>query len=331
MNVRVFGRRGDRGDSPHRGLYARIWCARSAGRIAIPFAAVVLAALLLIGREAIGTTTCDKAKVYLPEVVSLEGSHDFLDWMSDAGTLLLVSRASFDFSRSEIFEISFDGVKWHEKILDISTGPYDSGIALSPNRTHAMFSSTRESSHSESGAWNVWRSSAVHSEDGFVFGAPQIMPWPINSEGNDCCAVFGRSGDLYFASDRDGKWSIYHASYSSGDVDVHILAGDVNRSDGGAWPSFFDRSRNILIFSSIRADGVGGDDLFFAKQTGADWQLLRPSTDTVNKPGYEDSGRIFGQHFYWSSRSSEPDDQPNKELSSVYVIDARCVVDQTEN
>lgn len=211
-----------------------------------------------------------------------------------------LTRASPDFSSSEIFVVSGS----EATRAAISNGGYDAAPAHW-NRG-VLFTSTRE------GGWDLW----FADDDGEL----SRLPEPVNSPASECCSVVLPDGNFLFSSDRGGDWSIYQAVIVPDGYEVRPLAGSVN-SEHGEWPSYVSPDGTLLLFSSIRPDGIGGDDIYVSQLGREGWNLPCLLPEPVNRDGYEDGASIVNGQLIWSARPPEAG-----ALSQIYTWPAHLAL-----
>ena len=257
------------------------------------------------------------ATVYLPEIVSSATHHEALDYYSAEDGYLLFTRASLDYSGSSMHESWIENGERTTAPLTISDSGYDADIAVSPDQSQVVFTSTRISTMNETENWNLWTATSKFGDGRFSFGSPSPLPAPVNSASSECCAVYVSDIEFLFASDRTGNWDIYRAKKSGDDYRVLPIGGDVN-SEHGEWPNQYFSDTGVLLFSSIRPDGVGGDDLYVSRmdEDGFIPPTILPAA--VNSPTYEDNAFFDGAAIFWSSRRQLDDTQPQQ--SDIFVL-----------
>jgi hypothetical protein len=153
------------------------------------------------------------------------------------------------------------------------------------------------------GGLDIWVAERSTPEEGF--GTPVNIGAPINSEYNDFCPSPLRDGHGFlFVSNRPGGCGgsdIYLTRWHpvSGWEEPVNLGCEVNSSADEAGPvlSFAEPGPPTLYFSSARADGVGGSDLYMSQVTGA-WSFgaaaLVPGVNSVYddlQPSLSPNGR----------------------------------------
>ena len=284
---------------------------------------------LFLGVAAVFATGCatpeshkDSATVFLPEIVSSATHHEALDYYSAEDGYLLFTRASLDYAGSSMHESWIENGERKTAPLTISDSGYDADVVVSPHRSVALFTSTRISTMNETENWNLWIAASEFVDGRISFGPPTPLPAPVNSGSSECCAVFVSDTEFLFASDRTGNWDIYRAKKTGDDYRVLAIGGDVN-SDHGEWPNQYVGDTGVLLFSSIRPDGVGGDDIYVSRmdEDGFIPPTILPAP--VNSPAYEDNAFFDGATIFWSSRSQLNDTQPQQSDVFMLGIDAR--------
>mgnify|MGYP001822770868 FL=1 len=162
-------------------------------------------------------------------------------------------------------------------------------------------------------SFNLWR---VPRADG-GWGAPELLPEPVNSEHEEFYPSLTTDGDLYFTSDRPGGLGgedIWWAEWTGdGWAEPENLGPSVN-SPGPEFNSLIAPDGSWLIFGSVREGDAGGGDLHIAFR-GPDGDFL-PSMnmgEPLNSsaldycPALSPDGSIF---FFTSSRVPDGDPDP---------------------
>jgi hypothetical protein len=258
----------------------------------------------------VGTPT-----LMMPGVVSMTGTHESLNWVSKDGATVVFSRANADFTQSDVLIARRNIGKWVTVIAPYSTSIYDADTSLSPDMSSVIFTSTRPTSSEPGESWNIWTATADIGE--LSFGSPKALPFPVNSEHSECCPVFLSNSEFLFSSNRLGSWDIFYAKSTFGEFDAIPLVGAVN-SERGEWPNHWDNAHNVLIMSSTRAGGRGGDDVYWSKSLDGDFGRPMVLAAPINSDGYEDNARVYWGAFYWSSRRKGTSKEPTD--SDVYWL-----------
>lgn len=247
-----------------------------------------------------------------------QGHLSFNAVTSDGGALYF-TRANTDFTESHVFTSRFEDGNLNEAVLaGFSTGHYTSGASLSEDESRVLFTSLSPTGLEQiDDAWNVW--SSTRSISAWSPAVPFAAP--VNSNKSECCAVYMGADEFLFSSERGGSWDIYHAVLdNSGVASVSRLPDTVN-SDHGDWPSSFDPGSGVLLFSSTRPQGYGGDDIYMAKLLDGKWLHAKLLPESVNTAAYEDNA-VLGADGEWMYFSSRRPVGQNSNHSRVYRIKA---------
>jgi hypothetical protein len=142
-------------------------------------------------------------------------------------------------------------------------------------------------------------------------GAPVNAGAPVNSSANDFCPTIARDGHLfYFVSNRAGGCGgddIYTTRLRPDGWDpVANLGCDVNSSGNEASPFPLPESGDgpVLYFSSNRAGGVGGADLYVSESHGGLFGPagLVPGANSTADDGQPNVRRDGLELFFFSTR-----------------------------
>ncbi len=257
-----------------------------------------------------------KAKIFKPGKVSLVGYHESINQIHSKGGFT-ITRADSNFKSSNVYKVNLKSGR------AISHSPIpgeqiynDSGFIRLLGDHRYFFTSNRPTNNSSShDDWNLFTYLQMD-----VPLSKDIKPiQELNTNKSECCLVINEKGNAYFSSNRDESWDIFQAQYSLDSlkfVDIRKVEGLSTEED--EWPSFINPANNLIIFSSIRKSGLGGDDLYFAINESGDWKS-EIFSDKINTASYEDSGLISPdlKYLYFSSRKA--DKHGNKD-SNIYRI-----------
>jgi hypothetical protein len=191
------------------------------------------------------------------------------------------------------------------------------GPAPAPGGSPIYFHSTpRQAGEGTSEEWKIHAATLAGGR-----WIHERLPAPVSSGGRECCVAPAGPGVFYFSSDREGAWEIFRARAEGPERwSVERLPAGVNASKSGQWPSQVTPDERRLLFSSIRSEGLGGDDVYAAFRCGGTWTTPRLLPAPVNSPGYEDGARSSpdGRRLFWSSTRPLP---TGDRSSNVYTIE----------
>lgn len=249
----------------------------------------------------------------LDGVVSRNETHEGPASIDSGRGLFYFTRSNSDFTSSRVWMLPLSGGS--PSVASFSIGPYDAGAAIDPAGATILFTSKRATNDERiPDEWNLWSAAPGASE-------AKPLPPPVNTKASECCAAYDPDGSFLFSSNRDGSWDIFRARRSDEGWSVTKLGGTIN-SVHDEWPSHVSRNGSLVLFSSIRPGGPGGDDVFAAcpDAPGADrWQAQRLAAP-INSEAYEDGAMITpdGRTLLWSSWRARTG---GKALADVYAID----------
>jgi len=148
---------------------------------------------------------------------------------------------------------------------------------------------------------------------GEVWGEPENLGPPINSDKNEYFVSFTRDGTIYFTSAREG---------SHGPIDVwrsRLEAGRYSEPEnlgeainGKEWvnvEAWIAEDESFLLVGAFgHADGPGDSDIFVSYRKEGAFGPLRPLGPSVNTPAREYSPRISlgGRRLFFTSERGMP-------------------------
>lgn len=243
----------------------------------------------------------EEPQILGPGVISTSAFHESVNAISEKQDTLYFSRADKGFERSTLFFSSFVNGKWETPdTLPFSGNHYDAGLSFTPNQTTAFFTSKRPpNKEGLSKAWNIWKVQLKNQS----WGSPEVLDFPINSDSLECCLTMNDQGDAYFASNRSGSWDIYYSQYANESFAQVSKISDAINTTAGEWPSYIVDGGTMLLFSSIRKEGLGGDDLYLSHNNARAWSKPQLLAAPINSSSYEDSPLLSkdGQILLYSS------------------------------
>ncbi|MFC1725270.1 TolB family protein [candidate division KSB1 bacterium] len=279
--------------------------------------------------------------IFAPGIIST-GYHDGSITFSPDGTELFYHFGKLD--RMVILYMKQEGGRWTAPQVASFSGKYRDGEPhFSYDGSKLLFRSTRPPGGigepmEYPDIWFVERS-------GDGWGEPKNAGPLINTAAYDLYPTISKSGDLYFASDRDGGWDIYTAKHVNGELaEPKKLSGAIN-SEFGDWDAYLAPDESYMIFGSNgRPDGLGESDLYisFKKEDGT-WTRSKNMGSQINTSYREVDPYISpdGKYIFFRSNrkvhksfSESPltyDDiikilnNPGNGEADIYWMDARVV------
>lgn len=226
-----------------------------------------------------------------PNIISSSTFHESVNFYNNDKRIIYFTRSDKKFETSTIYSSKHEnGNIWSKpEVLSFSGEHYDAGFSFFSKQETAYFTSKRDPMKKGlSKEWNIWK---VHKNKG-KWSKPEALAYPINSDSSECCFIINEQGQALFSSNRDGSWDIYQVEISNnGFSGLKKLSTNINSSNG-EWPGFINNQGNILIFSSIRKSGIGGDDLYMSQKNGGTWSKPTLLNTIINSTSYDDSPLI---------------------------------------
>jgi len=261
-----------------------------------PIKSVILIVTILSGCE--GTiekepfsNTISEPQLLGPNIISSSTFHESVNFYDSNKRIIYFTRSDTKFKTSTLYSSKHEnGTIWSKpEMLSFSGEHYDAGFSLFSKKETAYFTSKRDPvKKGLSKEWNIWK---VNKNKG-KWTKPEVLAHPINSDSSECCFIANEKGQAFFSSNRDGSWDIYQVEISNNNFNgLKKLDAKIN-SNNGEWPGFINNQGNILIFSSIRKSGVGGDDLYISQKIGETWSKPTLLNTIINSANYEDSPLI---------------------------------------
>lgn len=221
-------------------------------------------------------------------------------------------RQEYARSRSELLKEETK-MKVPEKLTVTVNSKYpDYMPALDPTGTKLYFTSKRlggikdENPSDKEGDEDIY---FIEKSDA-GWGAPVLLPEPINSSSNEGAACFSADGQLmvYTACGRDGgvgNCDLYISTLEGSKWTTPINVGNVVNSD--AWDSqpTISSDGNRIIFASSRNGGYGSEDLYMTERNVfGEWGPAMNLGGMINTP-FSDHSPFFsqdGKTLYFASK-----------------------------
>lgn len=210
-----------------------------------------------------------KPEIFLPNIVSTM-SMETNGTFSPDGTLFLYSTQFLSAGSTIIYMQLTDG-KWSEPEIASFSGKYpDIDPIFSTDGKRIYFTSRRpmNEGRDKSDDTNLW---FVEHNNG-VFGEPEELSDVINNGANQYYnSISGRGTILFHAkNEANNSMDIFKATERNGRYTVESLGVEINTADNETDP-YISPEEDYLIFSSNRAGGYGGVDLYISFATEQGW------------------------------------------------------------
>lgn len=182
---------------------------------------------------------------------------------------------------------------------ELNTAFNDGCPIMSPNGRSLYMASNRPGGL---GGQDIWVAHRQSTRDGW--GPPVNLGAPVNSAADDFCPTPISGHRLFFVSRRDeANGDIYMTELRGDQWEAPVRLGPNVNSAAQEWsPAWFtdDAGRETLYFSSTRAGGPGGQDIYYSVNVGrhgsADYgpaQLAPGALNTAfddSRPNVSDNG-----------------------------------------
>ena len=280
-------------------------------------------------------------EIFAPGIIST-GYHDGCITFSPDGRELFYHFGGL--GRMAILCMKQEDKRWTAPQVASFSGKYRDGEPhFSNDGNKLLFRSNRplEGKGEPMESTDIWI--VERSEDGW--GEPRNPGPIINSQKDDLYPTITKSGDLYFASNRDGGWDIYIAKYANGRYAKPVKLSNAINSEFGDWDAFLAPDESYIIFGSNgRSDGLGESDLYisFRKEDGT-WTKSKNMGSQINTfyrevdPSVSPDGKyIFFRsnrriHKSYSETSLTYDEitkilnSPGNGEADIYWVDAKMI------
>lgn len=114
------------------------------------------------------------------------------------------------------------------------------------------------------------------------WGKPKLLPSVINQKGSSamqpCLLQLSDYEVLYFVSNRAGGYGnsdIWYSIIKNGHYQEPVNLGPVINTEGDEVTPFYDKSRNVLYFSSDEHQSMGDFDIFCSEGALGSWQSVK--------------------------------------------------------
>jgi Tol biopolymer transport system component len=257
-----------------------------------------------------------EAQVFAKGVISTSARELNSVYSPDGGLFLFTRRDQTETYR--IMETIYGPDGWSNPSVTPFTEEHGAvDPAFSPDGRTVFFGSSRPGTVGNSDIWVVQR-----SPDG-SWGEVRNLGQPVNTPGNENHAAATHDGTLYFHSaghDGLGESDIFRAAASDDSYSTPVNLGPSVNSEASEFDPFVAPDESFLLFSSTRAGGFGGGDLYisFRNEDGT-WTPAVNLGDKVNTFATDYCPKVTpdGKFLFYTSRSTGEGD--------VYWVDARIL------
>jgi hypothetical protein len=157
---------------------------------------------------------------------------------------------------------------------------------------------------SDLGDWNLWRA----PREGDHWDRPEVLPAPLNLDGDEFYPSLTRDGTVYFTAEREGGLGGEDIWRSSPSVDGWEEAENLGPAVNSAGPEFnalVHPEGLWIVFGSARSGDHGGGDLYISRRTNAgDWEAAVVLAEPLNSSALDFCPALSpdGRYLFFSSR-----------------------------
>jgi Tol biopolymer transport system component len=237
------------------------------------------------------------AKVFLPGIVSKEGL--------DFNAAFSVDGNTFYFSRGRnrkyiIYESVYEDHKWQpervSRLFDTlysNTDPF-----IGPDNALYFISNRPKDKSDTTDDYDIYR--MVKQEN--FYGAPEYLTG-VNSDSTEYYVSVARSGNIYFASYRDGNLDLFMSKKVANGYEEPVNLGVLINSVFDEHDPMIAPDESFLVYTSSRPNGFGEADLYITHKTNGQWTNPTNMGAAINTKAYEYCPYLSpdGKYFFYSS------------------------------
>ncbi|MBO9205204.1 MULTISPECIES: PD40 domain-containing protein [Niastella] len=237
------------------------------------------------------------AKIFLPGIVSKEGL-DFNAAFSPDGKTFYFSRGRN--GKYIIYESRYKNNQWQEATISTlfdtlysNADPFigvDNALYFISNRPNGKADTTKD--------YNIYQM----VKQGDEYTAPEYLTG-VNSDSTEYYVSVARSGNIYFASDRNANLDLYMSKKSAKGYEEPVNLGPVINSVFDEHDPMIAPDESFLVYTSTRPDGFGEADLYITHNVKGRWSNPRNMGYGINTKTYEYCPYLTpdGRYFFYSS------------------------------
>jgi hypothetical protein len=273
-------------------------------------------------------------EIFAPGIIST-GYHDGCITFSLDGKELFFHFGGL--GRMVILHMKRVNNRWTAPQVASFSGKYRDGEPhFSYDGNKLLFRSTRplEGKGEPMVSTDIW----IVERDENGWGEPRNPGPIINSDKDDLYPTISKSGDLYFASNRDGGWDIYVSKYVNGRYAKPEKLSDAINSEFGDWDAFLAPDESYIIFGSNgRSDGFGESDGTWtkSKNMGSKINTFYQEVDPVISPDgkyifFRSNRRIhksYAESPLTYNEIIKMLDSPGNGEADIYWVDTKIIKD----
>jgi len=236
-------------------------------------------------------------RVFLPGIVSKNGL--------DFNACFSVDQKIFYFSRSRnrkyvIYETVFKDNKWQPETVSplFDTSYSNADLFVAPDNAIYFISNRPKDKSDTTGDYDIYRM----IKQGNDYSAPEYLAG-VNSDSTEYYVSVARSGNIYFASYREGNLDLFMGKKTANGYEKPVNLGVLVNSFFDEHDPLIAPDESFLVFTSTRAGGFGEADLYITHKTNGQWENPRNMGNGINTKTYEYCPYLTpdGKYFFYSS------------------------------
>ncbi len=173
---------------------------------------------------------------------------------------------------------------------------------ITPDGQHMLYISNAPVDGFPDGSVNIW----AMQREGEDWGAPEVLPKPVNSDGNEIYPMPVNSGNLYFNSTRINRGNdrdIYVSVQEQGAYREPVNLGPPVSSPYREGDVYVAPDESFLIVTSAKPGGFGRSDLYISyRQDNGTWGETINLGPKVNSEHYDYTPVVSpdGKYFFFT-------------------------------
>ena len=205
-------------------------------------------------------------EIFAPDIISTDEFEFGMAFSNDGNEIYFTRRPNYNGSNNRIYATKFKDHQWSTpKLASFGMNTFEFEPTISPDGSILYFYSERDGERDSRFDGDLWMS----TRQGDDWSKPVFMKSPINKK--YCMSVSpSTKGNLFFASNYNGKRGIYKANVKAKSIDdLEYLPKEINEFNG-AHP-FIAPDESYIIFDA-QLNGWGKPELFISfKKEDSTW------------------------------------------------------------
>ncbi len=221
--------------------------------------------------------------LFAPGIISTDAPEMSAGFTPDGKELIFVRRQG---GLRKIFLMKEINGRWTSPEVVPFSGKHEDGeLTISPDGNKCAFNSLRPSKGNsiQIGSWDIW----IVAKTKTGWSEPFNPGLPVNSGKMEFYPVISGTGDLYFASDRDGDSDIFFSKFINGSYGNPVRLSNSINSEFEEWDQTIAPDDSYMIFCSKgRPGNFGNSDLYLSfRNKDGSWEKAANLGKKINSMG----------------------------------------------